>query len=89
MAEVDLSAEELADLERLIYTGQARLLRLSAQLSQAEAGVRVRCSAKSIFDWETDRVTPGIGYARRYYAFICELRDRLGEVEMARATSRS
>ena len=80
---IDLTSEELADLFGLVESGQARLLRLSAQITAHSAGELVLSSGTAVLFWEAGRIPRDLVVRRRYYAFLCDLRKRLGEITVA------
>jgi len=83
---IDLTPDEYTDLYNLVDSGQAKLLRLSAQVSAKTAGERVLASETSVCYWERGRVPVDPYVRRRYYTFLCELRERLGEITVAYGT---
>lgn len=82
MALSSLSATERQDLLAAIDSGQARLLRLCAQLTQSDVAEQLSVSDTAVRDWESGKL-PKTARIDGYYRLICEWRRRFGEVSVA------
>lgn len=81
-----LSDEQLSELSKLIATGQAKLLRLSAGLTYTGLAKEWICSPASLSLIERGRLlTIDPHTVECYYRLVIELRSRLGEVVLAEA----
>jgi DNA-binding XRE family transcriptional regulator len=80
-----LTLEEKVDLVYLIRSGQARLLRLSSQETQAQVARRIGVSTPSMIAWEGGTIPSWHSSRRIYYTYLCQLRERYGEITVARS----
>lgn len=78
-----MSPEQITDLQDLISSGQARLLRQVSGYQLAAIGWEIGVSGCAIRYWEKGRNFPRATAREKYYNQLCEWRSCYGTVEIA------
>lgn len=83
----DISCDDVAvlsDARRMALSGEARALRIAADLSLDEVAAAVGVSRQAVATWETGGRRPRGQNARRYGAVLYELRERAAKAGATR-----